>query len=65
VGQQNLIGPLSSANYGYCLDKSEVAGYVSGASRTYRSGFPGSHSSIGDINVLMTVAGGTFHVELT
>ena len=56
VGRQNLVGPLSTANYGYQLPSG-------GTSRTYRSGSPGSHSSIGDLQVLMSTAG-TFHIEI-
>ena len=58
IGNATTIGgPLSSTNYGYQL-------FQGGASRTYRSGFPGSHSSVQDLQVLMTAAG-TFHVEIT
>lgn len=56
VGRTNLVGDLSASNYGYALP-------LGGASRTYRSGFPGSHSSVGDLMVFMASAG-TFHVEL-
>lgn len=62
VGRSNLIGALSTSNYGYVLDKAQT-GFTAGASRTYRSGFPGSHSSVGDLQVLMS-ATGTFHVEV-
>ena len=56
VGRQSTIaGALSTTNYGYVLPV--------GASRTYRSGFPGSHSPVGDLQVLMAAAG-TFHVEV-
>jgi hypothetical protein len=55
VGRFNAIGALSSTNYGYQLP-------AGGSSRTYRSGFPGAHSPVGDIQVLM-VGGGTFHIE--
>ena len=56
VGRQSpLGGALSSTNYGYQLP-------AGGASRTYRSGFPGAHSPVGDLQVLM-VGGGTFHIE--
>lgn len=63
VGEQNSAGPLSTTNYGYVLDKSQVAGYLAGASRTYRTTFPGTHSPVGDLMVLMAAAG-TFHVEV-
>ena len=57
VGRESpLAGPLSSSNYGYVL--------VAGASRTYRTTFPGAHSPVGDLQVLMT-ATGTFQVEVT
>ena len=62
VGTSNLIGALSTSNYGYVLDKAQ-SGFVAGASRTYRSGFPGSHSAVGDLWVLMGGAN-TFHVEV-
>jgi hypothetical protein len=56
VGRQSTLGgALSSTNYGYFLP-------AGGSSRTYRSGFPGAHSPVGDLQVLM-VGGGTFHVE--
>jgi hypothetical protein len=56
VGRQSTLGgALSSTNYGYQLPSG-------GSSRTYRSGFPGAHSPVGDLMVLMT-ATGTFHVE--
>lgn len=55
VGRANTAGALSSTNYGYQLP-------AGGTSRTYRSGFPGAHSPVGDLQVLM-VGGGTFHVE--
>ena len=65
VGEQSpLGGALSTTNYGYVLDKSQVAGYLAGASRTYRTTFPGTHSPVGDLMVLMAAAG-TFHVEVT
>jgi hypothetical protein len=60
VGEPNLIGALSTSNYGYVLDKAQ-SGFVGGASRTYRTAFPGSHSPVGSLNVLMT-SSGTFHV---
>ena len=57
IGRQSTLGgALSSTNYGYTLP-------AGGSSRTYRSGFPGSHSPVGDLMVLMTAAG-TFHVEI-
>jgi hypothetical protein len=62
VGEQNLVGALSTTNYGYCLDKAQT-GFVGGASRTYRTSFPGSHSPVGDLSVLM-ITSGTFHVEV-
>lgn len=62
VGEQNLIGVLSTSNYGYVLDKAQGA-LLAGASRTYRSGFPGHGSPIGTLQVLMN-GGGTFHVEV-
>ena len=62
VGEANKIGALSTSNYGYVLDKAQ-AGFVAGASRTYRTSFPGSHSPVGDLMVLMA-DGQTFHVEV-
>ena len=62
VGEQNSTGPLSTTNYGYVLDKGQT-GFVAGASRTYRTTFPGTHSPVGDLMVLMA-ASGTFHVEV-
>jgi hypothetical protein len=62
VGEPNAVGPLSTTNYGYCLDAAQ-SGFVAGASRTYRTAFPGSHSPVGSLSVLMTGAG-TFHVEV-
>jgi hypothetical protein len=63
VGCQTTIGgALSTTNYGYVLDKAQ-AGFIAGASRTYRSTFPGNNATIGDLMVLMTGAG-TFHVEV-
>ncbi|SRR6266478_6034045 len=56
IGRESKLGgPLSSSNYGYLL--------TGGSSRTYRSGFPGAHSPVGDLQVYM--AAGTFHVEVT
>lgn len=63
VGEPNKIGPLSASNYGYCLDTAQ-SGFVAGASRTYRTAFPGAHSPVGSLFVLMTGAG-TFHVEVS
>ncbi len=63
VGETNLIGDLSTTNYGYALDKAQT-GFTAGASRTYRTTFPGTHSPVGDLMVLMA-ASGTFHVEVT
>ena len=63
VGLPNLIGALSTTNYSYVLDKAQ-SGCVAGASRTYRTSFPGNHSPVGNLNVLMS-GGGTFHVEVT
>lgn len=62
IGETNLVGDLSTSNYGYVLDKAQ-SGFVAGASRTYRSGFPGHGSPVGDLMVLMNPAG-TFHVEV-
>lgn len=57
VGRESPSGgPLSTTNYAYVL--------VPGASRTYRSSFPGEHSPVGDLQVLMTAAG-SFQVEVT
>jgi hypothetical protein len=56
VGASNLVGPLSATNYAYEL----VSG---GASRTYRSSFPGFSSPVGSLSVFMAAAG-TFHVEI-
>lgn len=56
VGRTNKIGDLSTTNYGYVL--------AAGESRTYRSGWQGFKSPIGDLMVLMT-GGGTFSVEVT
>lgn len=50
-----LGGALSTTNYGYLL--------TSGSSRIYRTTFPGRHSPVGDLQVLMTLSG-TFHVEV-
>ena len=58
VGRYNLVGALSTTNYGYLLSSGSP-----GASRTYRSSFPGNNSPVGDLWVLMTGAG-TFHVEV-
>ena len=63
VGEQNKAGALSTTNYGYVLDAAQT-GLVAGASRTYRTSFPGAHSPVGDLSVLMTAAG-TFHVEVS
>jgi hypothetical protein len=64
VGRYSPIkGALATTNYGYVLDAAQ-AGFVAGASRTYRTTFPGTHSPVGDLQVLMTGAG-TFHVEVT
>ena len=63
VGRQTTLGgALSTSNYGYVLDKANT-GFVAGASRTYRSSFPGNSSPVGDLMVLMS-GGGTFHVEV-
>jgi hypothetical protein len=63
VGRQTTLGGvLSTSNYGYVLDKANT-GFVAGASRTYRSSFPGNNSPVGDLMVLMS-GGGTFHVEV-
>jgi hypothetical protein len=56
IGRNNLFGPLSATNYGYQLP-------AGGFSRTYRSGFPGASSPVGDLWVFMAGAG-TFHVEV-
>jgi hypothetical protein len=57
VGRQSSLGgPLSTTNYGYALQPL--------GSRTYRTSFPGNHSPVGDLQVLMAAAG-TFHVEVT
>ena len=58
-----IAGALATTNYGYVLDAASGS-FVAGASRTYRTTFPGSHSPVGDLQVLMTGAG-TFHVEVT
>lgn len=56
VGRQSALGgPLSATNYGYAL--------TAGGARIYRSGYPGSHSPIGDLQVLFAAAG-SFHVEI-
>jgi len=55
VGRANLVGALSTSNYGYVLQP--------GNSRTYRSSFPGNSSPVGDLQVFM-VAAGVFHVEV-
>ena len=57
--RSNLVGNLSSTNYGY-----ELISGSPGASRTYRSGFPGSHSSVGDLWVVGSASPTTLHVEL-
>jgi len=62
VGRPNLIGALATTNYGYVLDAA-TGSFHAGASRTYRSSFPGNNSPVGDLQVLMTGAG-TFHVEV-
>lgn len=62
VGEANKVGALSTSNYGYVLDKAQT-GFVAGASRTYRSTFPGQDSPVGDLMVLMA-DGQTFHVEV-
>lgn len=62
VGEANKIGALSTTNYGYVLDA--ASGSLAGASRTYRTTFPGTHSPVGDLMVLMA-DGQTFHVEVT
>jgi len=62
VGAPNTIGALATTNYGYVLDKAQ-AGFVAGASRTYRTTFPGNHSPVGDLWVLGTT-NMTFHVEV-
>jgi hypothetical protein len=57
VGRSSPIaGELSPTNFGYQL--------FAGDSRTYRTSFPGNHSPVGDLEVLM-VGGGTFSVEVT
>jgi hypothetical protein len=63
IGRANAAGPLSTTNYGYVLDKAQSP-LVAGASRIYRTSFPGAHSPVGDLMVLMS-ATGTFHVEVT
>ena len=62
VGRASTLGgALSTSNYGYVLDPGTST--VAGASRTYRSSFPGNNSPVGDLQVLMAAAG-TFHVEV-
>ena len=61
VGRPNIVGPLSTTNYGYILAAATTG--AAGASRTYRSSFPGNNSPVGDLMVLMSAAG-TFHVEV-
>jgi hypothetical protein len=57
VGRPSPIaGALSTSNYGYALQP--------GQSRTYRSSFPGEHSPVGDLQVLIS-GGGTLHAEVT
>ena len=56
IGRSNLAGALSATNYGYQLPYAFT-------SRTYRSGFPGASSPVGDLWVFMAAAG-TFHVEV-
>ncbi len=55
IGRANLIGALSTTNYGYLL--------TAGSSRIYRSGVTGSHSPVGDLQVLLQ-SSGTFQVEV-
>jgi hypothetical protein len=56
VGNQSPIGgPLSTTNFGYQL--------TPGASRTYRTSFPGNSAPVGSLEVLMNPAG-TLHVEV-
>lgn len=62
VGSPNNVGALSTTNYGYVLDKAQ-SGFLAGASRTYRTQFPGEASPVESLSVLMT-ATGTFHVEV-
>lgn len=64
IGRQTpLGGALSTTNYGVLLDKAQSP-LLAGANKVYQSAFPGSHAPIGDIQVLMSGAGNTFHVEV-
>ena len=53
-------GVLSTGNYGYALAASGGAN----GTKTYESTFPGTNACPGNLMVLMTVANGTFHVEV-
>jgi len=56
VGRESKNGgPLSATNYGRA--------FLPGAGYTFRSGFPGSHSPVGDLQVFASAAA-TFHVVI-
>lgn len=58
-----LGGVLSATNYGYLLYAGSAPS-TAGASRTYRSSFPGNNSPVGNLWVMGTVNNTTLHVEV-
>lgn len=65
VGQPSPVsGLLSSTNYGYYLAPASGTASPQGASRTYRSSFPGNNSPVGRLYVLSTAANTTIHIEV-
>jgi len=61
---KNLVGVLSTTNYGYVLPIAAAGPPLVPSTKVYRSSFPGSHCPLGDIWILGSADNTKLHVEL-